>query len=425
MFSKIKKILKSIILKYFCSFLIKLNNPYLILIFLKLVIKKSGNGDKTFLSFGRPIFNEDIIALSKSSKYSFYTIDKFFIMQIQKNFISELHNNHQQYYKNIKNINPKKFKNYQLFISNFLDLLKKEFKINYIISSNFNYLWQQEIFIQAKLKKIKRVILYKEGINPLKLNEDKESPHEKLILFYKNKNLEADLILTYNDKVKEAFENSGILNNKKILIKSIGIPRFHNISEKKVINKDGVIYFTFDILEKARQLRLSSKKLQILRNRINSFNFLFSKFVIENKNIPVLIKTKSNIKFLNSAKKNLNKIIDLPNVKFTNQGNSIDLMLDKKLVVGFNSTTLIEAMILKKKIISMDSRNTPIECMFANTKLYKDICPKIDNLDFNNIYTSKKNMNKAFNKEWLETKSKFLGNEIIINFEDSMKQIDK
>ena len=393
------------------------------MIFLKIIIKKRGNGNKFFLSFDRPIFKEDINALSNSTRYSFYSVDKFIFTQIQKHFIEELPNNHQQYYENIKKIDLKKFKKYQKFISNLLDLLKKEFKIDYIISANFNYLWQQEIFIQAKLKNIKRVILYKEGINPLKLRGDKGSPHKKLILFYNNKNLEADLVLTYNDRVKEAFQNSEVLNKKNILVKSIGIPRFYDLTNKIDLSEDGVIYFSFDILEKARQLKLSSKQLQILQNRINSFNSLFSDFVLKNKNIPILIKTKSNIKFLNSAKKNLNKIINLPNVKFTNQGNSINLMLDKKLVVGFNSTTLVEAIILEKKIISMDSRDTSIECMFTNTELYNDACPMINNLDFYDTYISKKKTNPSHIKEWLHTKSKYLGDDVIKNFEKSIDEI--
>lgn len=423
MYSKISKFFKLFVLKYFFSFLIKINNSYFLLKFLKLVIRKNGNGNKIFLSFGRSIFNEDIIALSKSPRCSFYTIDKFFIIQIQKNFIKEVPNNHQHYYDNIKHIDPKKLKNYQAFVSKLLDLLKREFKIKYIISSNFNYLWQQEIFIQAKAKDIKRVILYKEGINPLKLKEDQESPHEKLILYYNNKNLEADLILTYNDKVKEAFETSGIFNKKKIQVKSIGIPRFYCLTKKKAVSENGVIYFSFDILEKARQLKLSSSKLQILQNRINSFNLLFSDFVLKNKNIPILIKTKSNIKFLNCAKKNLNKIINLPNVKFINQGNSIDLMKDKKLVVGFNSTTLVEAIILEKKIVSMDTRDTSIDCMFANTELYEDVCPTINNLNFYDSYVSKQKVNPSYLKEWLHTKSKYLGDDIIRNFEKSIDEI--
>jgi hypothetical protein len=105
------------------------------------------------------------------------------------------------------------------------------------------------------------------------------------------------------------------------------------------------------------------------------------------------------------------------------EGNSIDLILDKKLVIGFNSTTLVEAIILGKKVISMDSRDTPIECMFSNTQLFEVFCPNINNLDFHNIYCSKKQINLNIMEEWLRTKSKFLGDEIITNFEKSIEAI--
>jgi hypothetical protein len=112
-----------------------------------------------------------------------------------------------------------------------------------IITANYNYSWQQEIMEQSKYYNIKRIILYKEGINPLKLKGDIISPHKKQIIFYSNQNLQADLILTYNDNVKAAFDGIDFLDKKETSVRSIGIPRFYDLSRKKVSENNGVIFF--------------------------------------------------------------------------------------------------------------------------------------------------------------------------------------
>ena len=418
-----KNYFRKIILNYINLILIRLNLPYLLFFIIKLTLKKKGNGKIKILAFERPIFSEDIKSLSVSTKCCFYSLDKAIFIQIMSEFIPELLLEHQEYYVQLKKISRSRLEKYKKFISILIKLFKEKLDINMIITANFNYSWQQEILVQSKYQNIKRIILYKEGINPLKLKGDIISPHKKQIIFYSNQNLQADLILTYNDNVKAAFDGIDFLDKKETSVRSIGIPRFYDLSSKKVSENNGVIFFSFDILEKSRQLNLSSSQRLFLENRINSFISLFSDFVFENQNIPILIKTKSNIKFLESAKKQFRRIINLPNVNFTNLGDSIDLILDRKLVIGFNSTTLVEAIILGKKVISMDSRDMPIECMFSNTQLFEVFCPKIDNLNFFNSYYSKKKINVVHKEEWLRTKSKFLGDEIINNFEKSIDEI--
>ena len=131
-----------------------------------------------------------------STKCCFYSLDKAIFIQIMSEFIPELLLEHQEYYVQLKKISRSRLEKYKKFISTLIKLFKEKLDINMIITANFNYSWQQEILVQSKYQNIKRIILYKEGINPLKLKGDIISPHKKQIIFYSNQNLQADLILT-------------------------------------------------------------------------------------------------------------------------------------------------------------------------------------------------------------------------------------
>lgn len=377
------------------------------------------------LTLNRAIFAEDVNVLSNLTNYNFIRLNKLFFTEILKHYSPDALLSHKEFYEIVSKLPRSDYSQYQSFVQKFLFLLIERYNINCVLTANFNYSWQQEVFSAAKSYGVKRVVLFKEGINPVMTKDATESAHSKLLSFYKNSFLNVDLILVYNKRMKAAFEENFDLSAFDIAVEVIGIPRLAFLHEETASPNSGIVFFSFDIQEKFRHLGLSPKILQDLETEVNFFCDAFTDFVIKHPNIPVTIKTKSNQKFLDVAKSRFEKLLKVSNVRFTNEGSSLELLANNRVVIGFNSTTLVEALIANRRVISFRLQDSVVQCMFSGSDFYDEICIVPEKLadalkkSISNRKVDKRNVTD----KWLEDRVGYLGFEVLRRFDRAMLEI--
>lgn len=241
-------------------------------------------------------------------------------------------------------------KNYYNFLDNLFNKIFKKINFHILISANYNYAWQQELAKMALKRKIPFVVLLKEFISPI---NDIDQNIER----YTNNFFIGSKLLVYNDNIKKSFlkkKINGIEENKII---SVGIPRFdkyQNIKQDKPENN--LLFFSFDINDKTRHLKLSNKDKKIIFSQAYNFHMEIFKFVKENKNFNVTIKTKSNSRYLKQVLEYARETdtASCNNLNITNSKNIYELIQNSSIVICFNSTTIFEGLLSKRVILTPD-----------------------------------------------------------------------
>ena len=413
---KINKLIKKLVFKvldnrFIIRFLVKIKLNYVLyfigLLLIKLDNSKSINERKkyNFLCLDRPIFNADIDSLaSASNEFKFIKIPKEYFLFLLKALYPKKAFKHQSYYE--KSLNSKSYKVYKKTIHYIIRKLIKKLDIKGILTANYNYSWQQEIALFcSKEKKIKFVIILKEGINTLGAKgEDNLISTIKYFKLYTNNRFIGDLLFVYNDLIKEALIKSHIkgISSEKVIVS--GIPRMDKYYNLAFTDKKEITFFSFSIEDKTRHLNLNSEDFKKTKILSDKYHLDIIKFAILNKEYKLNIKTKSNKKYINEIHKliRINKLQITPNINITNKGQAYDLIKNSFLIIGFNSTTLQESMAADRKVICCDFRQTKIKDQFEgyeNVVYYFDNYEKLEQL----IKTKNiKNISSNNKKNYLE-----------------------
>lgn len=359
----LKKIIyKSNILHFSAKYL----GAYVVFFLIKiLIIRINKHGSTNLLCIGRPIFNEDIIGMARSTTaINFLIIPKEVFTTIFKIFLKDVLNNHQNYHF-LDGYESQK-KEYNEFLRKIFLILKKSLKINGILTANYNYTWQQELAKVSKLMGIPFIVLFKEGISPLfKKNEDYKLGYKKLVKKYSNNNFIGDKILLYNHRIKSAFLSEKINGLNPDMMEVVGIPRLDRYFNLEEMGSK-ISFFSFNILDKARHLNLSKKIINEYEKKIYEFHKEVILFAKENKTIDFIIKTKSNYRHLMYVKNILKQLncLNLKNIKLINDGDVFKIIRDSYAVIGFNSTVLLEALVSKRIVLTPDFRGGEIQTFF-------------------------------------------------------------
>jgi len=356
------RLYKNRIKRLIFDILLKLKYYRLIIKLSMLYVNELGERRETskakILSIGRSIFNEDIDNIVKqSANIQYIQIDKSIFAKIFIQLCPELIYKHNEYYKYLELVIDKT--NLNLYASIVKKLLKK-LNINAIISANYNYSWQQPIYEACNELGIKRIILFKEGIAPLRrVNDSKDLAMRNMLLRFTNHNFNSELLLVYNQTVKKAFLESNIVNQNISTVKVSGIPRFDcytKLREDIIEDTARVVFFSFSIISKTDFLKLNKVDSQHCIDHMNHFHLEVIKFAVNNPNIKLTIKTKSNPNFLKYIRNIIkaNYTIWPQNIFITSSQPVYSLIKNSKYIIGFNSTTMLQALIANRTVISAD-----------------------------------------------------------------------
>ena len=326
-----------------------INAPICYAIFFALISKKNTPKKYNILVLSKPVFNNDIESIAKiSNELSFTFFPRLLLSKICSKYISnfdELNdfNYHENVNKEDKNILKLRKKMFLIFY-----YYTKLIKVDAVVSGNFVYTQIQELLISLKDLKIPSIVIYKEGMLPIIKFKDVKS------FLYKSKVFRADLILFYNDLIKDAVLKADIKGINPRKTKVIGIPRFDEyFNHNSKPNKIKITLFSFEPTEKSNYLVDDKSKLKLFHESVVKFHKLFAEFILKNPHFELVVKTKPSKKSIKFAKKVFASYDNIlgNRLSLSSEINSESLIKESKYIVGFSSTTLIEGLLLDRIII--------------------------------------------------------------------------
>ena len=403
----------------FFSFCVRLNLFYLLAsIAILISIKFQAKSKYTVLCLGRPIFNDDINSLFKfSGLINYHIIPKEFFTSIFNFFLKGMLRPriHPEYYS-IVGFEDQKVE-YREFLEKVFDKLLNKINFDAVLSANYVYAWQQEIASLCVNRSIPFIILHKEGMT----SKDNYLAHSKS---YTNNFFIGSKILVYNNNMKTALIESEIQNLNKNNIEIVGVPRFDSyFSYRGNIGKN-ITFFSFMIEDKLRSYDLSLKKIQEFQYQADKFHLEVMKIALQNRENKLIIKTKSTERYLDYVKTlaNNNNFNNIDNLIITETGDTSELIRESFCVLGFNSSVLIEALILERKIITPAFDESIVDGYFDDYPELVNYANTFEDINAHLSDTNEKSLNqnsrKAFLEEYIyktDGKASTLAEEKIIN----------
>ena len=327
-----------------------LNNPYLcsfswgVSLFL-VNFRQNNNVNKKILVLYKSFGSDDIEQLKKNKKndFNFFYFPRNNLKIIFNYFFKEINNdlNDDKYFSSDESIEKAK-KDYRNFLVKTLKIFNKKHNFNGILSFNFRYKAEKELHLACKILKIKFIVCQKES-----LHYSDNGPLTELYIKINSLNGEfkGDYMTVYTKKFKEVLIKASVINSNKIFV--VGMPRadyyYENINPQK---KHVLLLMPFWTPRKNLLQKLS---FDIKKYSQNVTNVILD-FALKNPDEHVIIKMKMVDKF----DKHLESVIENKNIKnvfIKRGGNANNLIKDAKVVVGFQSTGLLEALILRKPVI--------------------------------------------------------------------------
>lgn len=310
-------------------------------------------GQRMILVLYRSIFIDDVKAMARfSGKFDYRVIMREHLQLIMKHCFSkeELAGLGETTYHFEKNAVHGKSKYYG-YLNAMFPVLKKILHFEAILSGNFGYIEQQELARVAEAHGVPFVVLHKEGMDVFK----------NVRSLYKNYRFIGTKMLLYNEWIRDEFLNlplSGLTAEKAVLV---GIPRLDKYFFQSNVPSASrqIALFSFYPPSYFSHLLEDKERYQEAEKRSEAFHYWVMDFAKKNPSINVVIKTKVPAFYLDYVEKIRDKYFssDIPNLRITNHTNATALILDSFAVLGFNSTTLIEALVADKIVLCPDFRD--------------------------------------------------------------------
>src|SRR3989339_966922 len=317
--------------------------------------KKVGlKGDYKVLCVGRSIFIDDVKAMTIfSGRISYIVIHKSYYSIVFEHFCDKAERaklTSVNYYTD-DYCKEAKFK-YKDYLGRMVPILKKILGFDAILSGNINYIEQQELAQVCHEQKIPFCVLHKEAIVV-------EDTYRKFVNNYKTCRFTGDKLMFYNSQCLEGMLGinlQGLTRAKAVLT---GIPRFDYYFLKKddeLRTKKQIVLFSFLPRYSFRYITQDEQRLKKIEEISYSFIKSFMDFALKHKDIKVIIKTKAADYYLQYPQKIFEENFQekISNLEIVNFGDPSELIKNSIAVAGFNSTTLIEALICDKLIIAPD-----------------------------------------------------------------------
>ena len=334
----------------------RLNLPFLTALGLTLTVRTlTRGGPLRVLCLARSIFLEDAEAVGRGSKrLTMLAMDKVFLGDVCRCFADTKELSAHIYYSED---NPQKDKldDYYHFLKGVFAWLCSLLRLDCVLSGNFMYVEQQELARICLEAGFPFVILHKEGLTIPSMYKQYVERYYSGMIFRGTK------LLVYNQRIQDAFIAKDIPGLSEDKICTVGIPRldacFHAREKTAPVDKPCLAFFSFYSKDKFSALfRDDPERLEEILRRSWDFHKQVVLLAKENPDIRVIVKTKIAKHYMRYVKEIVREVCDEPpkNLEFYHEGDVISLIQQSNLVVGLNSTTLIQALILGKRIASPD-----------------------------------------------------------------------
>ena len=285
----------------------------------------------------------------------------------------------------------------------------KLLKVKIIISPSIHYIQDIDIGIAGKMKGINFLIFHRENLtiipNQIKALVNLYSQFDKINL---------DLVIFHNEKTKEIFLKSKLLNTNQTMV--LGGLRMDDFLKNLNHQNNGKIisFFSFhkissiptDINNRKNKIDRFKKQKKGWNKLWDDMHIMFFELAKNNPNKEFILKTKWGGSWISSIEKLWVKKFNsksLPNLLLTSDYNTHDLINKSKLVLSFNSTVLLESGLRRIPVFVPDFLEVKILNKYVLHKYFPGCfikLKKMNNLEkvINNkllkFYPSKKMMQK-------------------------------
>ena len=359
------------------------------------------NNNKKILSLGASKYRGDLKSINKFENFILYSIDHSWQSLIRRFFCTS---------NKVRNyLNPKKNSEFYLeklkcenFIRIFFKKLNSFYNFDLIMVVNYRYIDDYFWLKAAKENKITIVMLYREGLLASDRIAAEVCNRHKIF-----KNFPVDYLITQNNISKEKFIESNFMESEKILIS--GALRmnnfFHNINKRKKVmrnNKINILYFaippTLTLFGGKEYRELTPKKYEYVFSNWKPKTLFFQEIndlimdLSKDKSLNITIRPK-----LEDLNKNIHKNIleklknnQNSNIKLDAYSDTHELILNSDIIIGIQSSSLLEAMIANKIVI------IPLFKNFKHSKHFNDMFFK-DNLNLFSVHENSSSIIKYIN----------------------------
>jgi hypothetical protein len=240
--------------------------------------------------------------------------------------------------------------NYYNFLKKVFPYLKKWLSFQACLTGNILYTAQQEWAKVCEENNVPFIVLHKEAIVLPEV-------YQNFLNNYRNCKFFGSKILFYNRQCQEGFLSlniEGLAADKTALV---GIPRLDFCfagARLGIKNAKQIVFFSFMPRFSFRFLISDENVLAKIDQRGTEFFKWIMEFARRHDDYEVIIKTKMAEQYFGHARKILadNFKEEIKNLVITREADPSQLIKDSAMVIGFNSTTLIEALIADKMVIS-------------------------------------------------------------------------
>ena len=362
----LKILVKKIIFNFFyiCPKFVAFTLSIFTYIFFIKNLKKNTNYKLNFLVLNHKRFNQDLNILAEDNNFSFFTINEKFLYYLISPYVYLIKNDlkkNKWWQIQSKNNYIKFLKDGSNFIHFFLKYLYKFKKIDFIITPTYYY-FQDRLFEEAiNNTKIKYIVINKENLLDTNNFNSKVQNNIK-----KNISFKGSYIITQNDLENNCLVKSNIANTKKII--TLGSPRFDKFyfdSKRSNFNQNNNNFTLFSFRHSIGGFKLiDQNNTSGFSNYLNDGAQNYFKSVHSSVMQCAYLNKKSNFYIKTKFKKGwidrINEIKtyyqlfykdDLSNVIITDEIPAQDLIKKSKIIAGINSSALIEARVLGRKVL--------------------------------------------------------------------------
>lgn len=224
--------------------------------------------------------------------------------------------------------------------------------VDAVISANFGYLVQREVAAALEKQGTPFIVMQKENLNAA-------TPERRQIWqsIYRHKRgrFGGRRILVYNDMERELEISSGVVDPNRVEV--VGMPRldrFHRWRREHAIcertkKSAHVLFFSFSPTDKLTRDIAAKRNWGAFCTHTHHAVLGFAK---DHGEVEITIKTKGTDDHDDELQKLLSSAGDIPdNLKIVSGGDAFELITNSDVVIGFNTTGLIEALALGKPVI--------------------------------------------------------------------------
>ena len=293
---------------------------------------------------------DDLLCIPKNKNILFLKCQRLFFKKIHFTILKT---------KDIDKLNLHQTKilenKYLDFLIHFLKNLRKKYGFNAFIGFNYNYPAEKKLHVACSKLNIPFLILYKEG-----LQTDIERKYVNNIKQKSNLKFNGYKMSVYSNILKKNLINIKYINKNKIEV--VGCSRLILSYKYRNIKPDTqILYYA---IQKDRGLpnqwvnRFGNKFFSNLKDHKNynakiNWNILHLKtvkvlkdFALINPGINIIIKVKTGFKKVSAEYSNLPK-----NIKVIWDNTGHELLKKSKIVIGWNSTSILEAIAANRFIL--------------------------------------------------------------------------